>query len=34
MHVNNLLINNGVTLPKQERAQIRAAVRTFTTNRL
>lgn len=27
MHVNNLLVNNGVTLPKQERARIRAAVR-------
>lgn len=26
MHVNNLLVNNGVTLPKKERARIRAAV--------
>lgn len=28
MHVNNLLINNGVALPKKERARIRAAVRS------
>ncbi len=26
MHVNNLLVNKGVTLPKKERARIRAAV--------
>lgn len=26
MHVNNLLVNNGVTLPRKERARIRAAV--------
>lgn len=26
MHVNNLLVNRGVTLPKKERARIRAAV--------
>lgn len=28
MHVNNLLVNNGVALPRKERARIRAAVGT------